>query len=111
MTNVDLAQKKCKPCEGGTKPLEEAQIREYLKSLAGWAYEKGVITQTFPFKNYYETVSFVNAVAWVAHTEDHHPQISFGYKNCRIEYSTHAIKGISENDFICAAKIEKLREG
>ncbi len=103
-----LAQKKCSPCEGKTKPFEESQIRGYLKELNGWTYEKGVITRTFEFKNYYETVSFVNAAVWIAHTEDHHPDISFGYKKCRIEYSTHAVKGISENDFICAAKIDEL---
>lgn len=108
---TELAQKKCRPCEGGTKPLEESQIRDYLKDLKGWAYEKGAIVKTYPFKNYYETVSFVNAAVWIAHSEDHHPEISFGYKKCRIEYSTHSIKGISENDFICAAKIEKLMEG
>ena len=110
-TPAALAEKKCKPCEGGTKPYEESQIREYLKGLNGWAYEKGAITRTFQFKNYYETVSFVNAAAWIAHTEDHHPEMSFGYKKCRIDYSTHAVKGISENDFICAAKIDKLVEG
>ena len=108
---ADLSEKKCAPCEGGTKPLEESQILEYLKGLSGWTYENGVITKTFQCKNYYETVSFINAVAWIAHTEDHHPEITFGYKKCRIDYATHSIKGISENDFICAAKVEKLLEG
>ena len=106
MTN--FTQKKCKPCEGGVEPMAEAQIQEHLKELKGWQYENGVITQTFQFKNYYETTSFVNAVAWIAHQEDHHPDVSFGYKTCRIDYATHSIKGISENDFICAAKIDQL---
>ena len=108
MTSPDFAQKKCKSCEGGVQPLSKSQIHKHLKNLTGWSYEKGAITKTFSFKNYYETLSFVNAVAWIANAEDHHPDMSFGYKQCRIEYSTHSIKGISENDFICAAKIEKL---
>ncbi len=108
MTTVHLAEKKCKIYEGGTKPFSKSQIREHLKSLNGWSYEKGAITKTFSFKNYYETVSFINAVAWIANAEDHHPEMSFGYKQCRIEYSTHSIKGISANDFICAAKVDKL---
>ena len=105
MTTAHLAKKKCKEV---TKPLSKSQIRKHLKNLNDWVYAKGAITKTFSFKNYYETVSFDNAVAWIANTQDHHPDMSFGYKQCRIEYSTHSIKGISENDFICAAKIDQL---
>ena len=105
---TDLARKKCKPCEGGTKPLSEGEIREYLKGVNGWSYAGGEVTKSFTFKNYYETTAFVNAVAWIAHREDHHPQIEFGYKTCKVSWSTHAIKGISENDFISAAKVEEL---
>ena len=108
---MDLIKKKCVPCEGGTKPFAESEILEHLKEVSGWTHQNGCITKTYSFKNYYEATSFVNAVVWIAHTEDHHPEIHFGYKTCRIEYSTHAIGGISENDFICAAKIEKLLEG
>ena len=104
----DLAQKKCKPCEGGTKPLDAGQIRTYLGVLDGWKYSKNQISKTFSFKNYYQTTAFVNAVAWIAHQEDHHPDIQFGYKNCLVIYSTHAINGLSENDFICAAKVDAL---
>ncbi len=107
----DLTQKKCRPCEGGMKPMTEGEISGYLKSLPGWQYLKGAITKTFTFKNYYETTAFVNAVAWIAQREDHHPEIEFGYKTCRVQYSTHAIQGISENDFISAAKIEGLLLG
>lgn len=106
--STELSGKKCKPCEGGTRPMTEPQILEHLKRLNGWSYEGGKIFKTFYFKNYYETTAFVNAAAWIAHREDHHPDMSFGYKTCRIAYSTHAIGGISENDFICAAKIERL---
>ena len=66
------------------------------------------IVGTFKFKNYYETQAFVNAVAYIAHREDHHPDITFGYNSCRIELTTHAIGGLSDNDFISAAKIDRL---
>jgi 4a-hydroxytetrahydrobiopterin dehydratase len=69
------------------------------------------ISRTFSFKNYYQTISFVNALAWIAHREDHHPELEVGYKRCRVRYSTHAIGGLSDNDFICAAKVSALVEG
>jgi len=104
----NLASKRCKPCEGGVPPMTDDQVKEMLKFAPGWQHSGGAIERTFFFKNYYETVAFVNAVAWIAHQEDHHPAIEFGYKSCRIRYNTHAIKGISENDFICAAKVNAL---
>jgi len=106
--SAGLASKKCVPCEGGIKPKSETEIRELLKELPGWRYEKGGIVKTFTFKNYSETVPFVNAVAWIANRENHHPEIEFGYKTCHIRYATHAINGLSGNDFICAAKIDNL---
>ena len=104
----ELAQKKCKPCEGGTLPLAENGIKAYLLKLSGWEYVKGEIVKTFTFKNYYETMAFGNAVAFISHQEDHHPEMEVSYKNCKIHYSTHSIKGLSENDFICAAKVDQL---
>ena len=106
---MDFSTKKCKPCEGGSSPMTDSEIQNALKQLSGWKYEKGAITKTFSFKNYYETVAFINATAWISHREDHHPDIEFGYKKCTMRYSTHAIGGISENDFICAAKVDKLK--
>ena len=106
--SCSLTDKKCKPCEGGTQPLSDNQIAAMLKEVEGWEYAGGEITKTFTFKNYYQTTAFVNAAAWIAHQEDHHADISFGYKTCSIRYSTHAIGGVSENDFICAAKINAL---
>ena len=103
-----LTDKKCKPCERGMPPMSEPQIRDMLQHVSGWEYKNGEIVKIFTFKNYYETVSFVNAVAWIAHRENHHPDVEFGYKNCEIRYSTHAVKGMTENDFICAAKIDAL---
>ncbi len=111
----DLSQKKCKPCEGGTKPLNRVMVEGYLADLPGWELRDTPgrdlsIEKTFPFKNFHETMAFVNAVAFIAHREDHHPDLEVGYKACKVKYTTHAIKGLSENDFICAAKIEKLLE-
>jgi 4a-hydroxytetrahydrobiopterin dehydratase len=103
-----LREKKCAPCEGTTPPKTEEEIRELLKDLPGWHSKNGEIVKTFTFRHYAETIDFVNAVAEIAIRENHHPQIEFGYKTCRVRYSTHAIKGLSENDFICAAEIEEL---
>ena len=66
------------------------------------------INRSFKFSNYYQTMAFVNAMAWVAHAEDHHPDIEVGYNRCLIRYSTHSIGGLSDNDFICSAKIDAL---
>ncbi len=90
--------------------MTRAEAEPFLKSLPDWNVDGTRIEKTFSFKNYYETTAFVNAVAWIAHTEDHHPDIEFGYKTCRVRYSTHSIGGLSENDFICAAKVENLRK-
>jgi 4a-hydroxytetrahydrobiopterin dehydratase len=106
----DLAKKRCKPCEGGVKPFSPQEAKELLKNLKGWAIENGKLVKTYPFKNYYETMAFVNALAWISHREDHHPDLGVHYNKCRVEYSTHAIGGLSENDFICAAKADALFE-
>jgi 4a-hydroxytetrahydrobiopterin dehydratase len=104
----DLARKKCKPCEGGVAPLTPQQVAPMLKGLQGWALDAGMIAKTYHFKNYYETMAFVNAAAWISHREDHHPDMLVGYNQCRVSYVTHAINGLSENDFICAAKLDAL---
>jgi 4a-hydroxytetrahydrobiopterin dehydratase len=104
----ELATKKCKPCEGGVAPLAEAQIRPMLKGLQGWRLEGGKLAKEYAFKDYYQTMAFVNALAWISHREDHHPDLAVGYNKCRVEYMTHAIGGLSENDFICAAKCDAL---
>ncbi|MGB7540502.1 MAG: 4a-hydroxytetrahydrobiopterin dehydratase [Burkholderiales bacterium] len=106
-----LAGRKCRSLPAGTPALTEAQIGALLKGTRGWVYNGKVITKTYSFKNYHETMAFVNAVAWIAHREDHHPDLSVGYNRCGVEFSTHSIGGISENDFICAAKIEALGAG
>ena len=88
--------------------MTDVQIGHMLKGVQGWEYQDGMIRKTYEFKNYYQTMAFVNATAWISHREDHHPDIAAGYNNCTVSYVTHAIKGISENDFICAAKIDVL---
>ena len=104
----DLVKKHCKPCEGGTVPYNAQQTKEMLKQLKAWIVEDGKLVKLYPFKNYYETMAFVNALAWVSHREDHHPDLQVCYNKCRVEYSTHSIGGLSENDFICAAKADAL---
>ena len=106
----ELARKKCKPCEGGIDPLTAEQVRPMMKGLSGWALDGKAITRTYEFKNYFETMAFVNATAWISHREDHHPDMVVSYGRCRVTYSTHAIDGLSENDFICAAKLDALFE-
>ena len=111
MADEKLSDRRCVPCEGGVKPLDRATAEKMLKQLGGqWklSADGKQISGTFEFKNYYRTTAFVNAVAWIAHNEDHHPDIAFGYKTATITYWTHAIGGLSENDFICGAKVDAL---
>ncbi len=107
-THCDLAAGKCKPCEGGMPPLSQDEINTLIKQLDGWMLYDHLIGKTFEFKNYYQTMAFVNAVAWLSHREDHHPEMTVGYNKCHMEYTTHAINGLSDNDFICAAKVDAL---
>jgi 4a-hydroxytetrahydrobiopterin dehydratase len=106
--SCDLATRHCKPCEGGTPPLPGPEIERYLAGLPGWELDEAVISKRFEFKNYCQTMGFVNAVAWIAQSQGHHPDLEVSYKSCRVSYTTHAIGGLSENDFICAAKVESL---
>ncbi len=105
---TDFTTKTCKPCEGGTSPLQAAEIEENIASIDDWAVVDGHLERTFQFENFYETIAFVNVVAWLANQEDHHPDLEVSYRNCTVRYWTHAIDGLSENDFICAAKINNL---
>lgn len=104
----DLASKTCKPCEGGVPPLTQDEAAKLLKQLNGWVQYERIIGKTYEFKNYYQTIAFVNGVAWISHREDHHPELTVGYNKCHVEYTTHAIGGLSDNDFICAAKVDAL---
>lgn len=107
---TELSSKKCVPCEGGVDPITGEALDSIMQQVPKWQLneERTKISRAFTFENYYQTTAFVNAAIWVAHQEDHHADISFGYNQCHIEYWTHAIDGLSENDFICAAKIDRL---
>ena len=108
---TDLAARRCVPCEGGVAPLSRAAVEEVLQRLdENWqlSLDGTSIVREFRFADFFRTMSFVNAVAHVANIEDHHPDMEVGYNYCRIRYPTHAIGGLSENDLICAAKIDQL---
>jgi 4a-hydroxytetrahydrobiopterin dehydratase len=106
----ELGKKRCQPCEGGIKPLTVEEASHLLIQLPEWHLNETAtsISRTYQFKNYYETIAFVNAVAWIAHQEDHHSELTVSYNRCTVCYSTHAIAGLSENDFICATKVDML---
>ena len=104
----DLARKKCKACEGNVAPYTDTQAKTLLKELKGWIIEDGKLVKVYPFTNYYQTLAFVNAHAWISHREDHHPDLEVGFNKCKVTYWTHAVGGLSENDFICAAKADQL---
>lgn len=106
-----LRERKCLPCEGGVEPLDAAAAGRMLRELhPDWRLvEDGrALRRELRFPDFHRTMSFVNALAQIAHAEDHHPDLEVGYNHCRVRYSTHAIGGLSDNDFICAAKMDAL---
>jgi 4a-hydroxytetrahydrobiopterin dehydratase len=109
--NEPLAARKCRPCEGGMPPLTPAQAAGFLAQVSSdWvlADEARAIVRRFAFRDFYRTMSFVNALAHIANIEDHHPDLEVGYNYCRVKFTTHAVKGLSENDFVCAAKVDLI---
>ncbi len=88
--------------------LAEAEATELLAQLAGWQRDKGAIQKNFVFANFYETMAFVNALAFIGNRENHHPDLQVSYGKCTVRFSTHSVHGLSENDFICAAKVDAL---
>ena len=110
----DLKQKNCESCEGIGEALNKEQVTNLLPQLNQTLKVDINYTQiqrSFAFKNFYETMAFVNAIAWVANSENHHPDLEVGYNYCHVKFTTHALQGLSLNDFICAAKIDALFEG
>jgi len=108
---TDLRDRTCQACATGTPPLEATRAMELLARLSpGWAIaEDGrSIWRSFGFADFYETMAFVNAIAWIANAQDHHPDLEVGYDHCRVTFSTHSVGGLSDNDFICAAKVDAL---
>jgi 4a-hydroxytetrahydrobiopterin dehydratase len=108
----ELAKKKCIPCEGNVPPLTADEAKEMMKELDGWALidDMHLLAKSFHFKDFKQTMEFVNKVAAIAEEEGHHPDLTVGYDTVTIELMTHAIGGLSENDFIVAAKIDKIRK-
>lgn len=109
MTN--LTDKRCVPCEGGVEPLSRERSQELMRELkGGWSLnEEGTaIEREYRFPAFSRTIAFVNVVAWIATVEGHHPELVVNYGTCRVRYTTTAIGGLSENDFICAAKIDRI---
>ena len=107
---IPLARAHCLPRRGHEHRLGQARIAELMPQLPGWelAEEGRALLRTFAFKDYLHTLAFVNALAWIAHREDHHPDLSVHYDRCEVRYSTHDVGGLSENDFICAARADAL---
>ncbi len=107
----ELITRRCKPCEGGVPPLDSDAVAQLMPALhEDWTLSEDgkSISRTFTFAGYHRTISFVNAIAWIAENEVHHPDLSVLYGKVGVLYTTHAIGGLSENDFICAAKIDRL---
>ncbi|MDH5595029.1 MAG: 4a-hydroxytetrahydrobiopterin dehydratase [Gammaproteobacteria bacterium] len=109
----DLDKKHCVPCEGGASPLDQDMINEMMKEIhCDWQLntDNKEIQRLFKFGDFHKTMDFVNKVANIAHDEDHHPDMEVSYSKCLVRYSTHAVGGLSINDFICAARIDLLVE-
>jgi|TARA_B100000073_G_scaffold292952_1_gene256448 4a-hydroxytetrahydrobiopterin dehydratase len=109
----DLFDKKCKPCEGGVLPFDITEIHKYQKKVDGWDIVQNkdkiyTLEKKFIFKNFLESQNFINEVGKISEIEGHHPDILFGWGYAKINITTHAIEGLSENDFILAAKIDKI---
>ena len=109
----DLLNKHCRPYQKGEPVLNSLQTQSLHHAVKNWQLneQQTTLNRTFKFKNYYQTIAFVNSVAWIAHQEDHHPDLQVSYNKCTVSYSTHSVGGLTENDFICAAKIDDIIEG
>lgn len=107
---MSLASKTCQSLPKDSPALDVSQAGEMLKDIPGWEMNEAehTISREFKFKNFYQTIEFVNAVAWIANQQDHHPDLEAGYNRCRITFTTHSVGGLSENDFICAARVNTL---
>ena len=109
LTNAQLLEKKCQPQDDALLPEQVAQL---LPAIPGWLQDGQRIVKTFGFKNYYETLAFINAIAYVVHAENHHPELIVTYNKCIVKFDTHSVNngagGLSENDFICAARVDAI---
>ena len=105
--NSDLAQRHCQPT---TRAMSDGEIAAHLAAAPGWSLVGGAIEKRFTFADFHHTMAFVNALAWIAHREDHHPDLAVSYGACTVRFNTHSAHGISVNDFICAAKVDALTQ-
>ena len=103
----NLLSQRCMALEGGAR-MSDATVHDHLAQVSGWHLREGAIEKTYSFKNYFETIAFVNALAWICNTEDHHPDLLVSFSRCVVRFNTHSVGGISINDFICAAKADAL---
>lgn len=106
---MNLTEKKCKPCDGNMLPLKEEEVNTLLEDILSWEIKNSHVFKQFKFKNFKEAMAFVNKVAKIAEQEGHHPDITINYNKVSIELFTHTINGLSENDFIVAAKIDEIK--
>ncbi len=105
--SATLAARHCAPCQGGAL-LPDTHARALLAQINGWDIRDGKLVKTYAFKHYYETMAFVNALALISHRQDHHPELVVNYNRCEVRYDTHSVGGLTENDFICAAKADAM---
>jgi 4a-hydroxytetrahydrobiopterin dehydratase len=112
-TRESLAARSCRPLAGAEHALGPGEVQALQSALPGWSVsdDARVLSRDFSFKDYHRTMAFVNAVAWIAHQQDHHPDLDVGYGHCRVRYTTHDVGGLSINDFICAARVDALAAG
>ena len=106
-TAAELTTSHCRPLEGGDAMSADA-VRAQLEAVPAWVTDGRSICRTYAFANYWETIAFVNAIAWVVHREDHHPELTVTYDRVGVRFDTHSVGGISANDFICAARCDAL---
>ena len=107
---MELTELLMKKSHSADRKLSKNEIEQFLSVLHGWRYEEDSIVKEFSFEDFYETIAFVNGVAYIANFEDHHPDLLVSFNKCTVKFNTHSVHGISENDFICAAKVDALSE-
>ena len=107
LSRETLATMHCTPMEG-SRAMSDAEISVQLALLPGWAFVDGALQRTFALRDYHDTIGFVNALAWMIHREDHHPDLHVGYNRCTVRWNTHSVGGVSVNDFVCAAHTDAI---
>jgi 4a-hydroxytetrahydrobiopterin dehydratase len=107
---MGLADKSCQPLPKGSPALDLKVANSLLNEISGWDLnpQQPAIQREFKFKDFYQTIEFVNAIAWIANQQDHHPDLEVSYNRCHVTFTTHSVGGLSENDFICAARVNAL---